>query len=147
MRRLLPITLFLVALAAIARLDSSLPVVRVVGWPWRLAALVPMIISGAMIALAARALREARTTVKPFKRPTSLVTHGVYRISRNPMYLAMILILAGAALFAGSISPWAVVLIFAILMDRLVVVPEEATLEQAFGDEFLRYRRKVRRWI
>lgn len=87
------------------------------------------------------------TAVKPFEKSSSLVTGGVFGISRNPMYLGMTLVLLGAALLLGSLTPFAVVIALPILFDRLFISPKEQMLEGTFGDQFREYRERVRRWI
>lgn len=63
------------------------------------------------------------------------------------MYLGMLLILVGLALLVGSLTPWFVVVGFGILVDGVFIKTEESMLEEAFGEEYRRYRDRVRRWI
>jgi protein-S-isoprenylcysteine O-methyltransferase Ste14 len=125
-------------------------------WPWSLtaggtAAVVAgvlLISLGAMIALAGvRRFRRAGTTVLPFGGTSELVISGVYRFTRNPMYLGMTLAYAGATLLLNSV--WCALFLPAVLMSIyvLVVRPEERYLSQKFGDQYTRYTAKVRRWI
>lgn len=85
--------------------------------------------------------------MKPFEESSALVTHGVFRISRNPMYLGMTLMLLGIALFLGSVTPFLVVIALPVIFDRVFISPEERMLEETFGDQFREYRKRVRRWI
>lgn len=94
---------------------------------------------------AGREFKRLRTTVKPLPRSSALATDGVFRWSRNPMYLGMVFIVAGVALLEGSISPWIVVVALAIVLDWVFVVREEEMLKDTFGDAFERYSRRVRR--
>lgn len=91
-------------------------------------------------------LHRAATAIEPGRTPTSLVTAGPYRFSRNPMYLGQILFLLGLGF---AYSPWLVglALVQGLLLDRLVIPPEEARIEARFGEAFQAYRAKVRRWI
>jgi protein-S-isoprenylcysteine O-methyltransferase Ste14 len=95
------------------------------------------------------AFRKANTTVNPLNPNdcSSLVETGVFRLSRNPMYLALLTALTGWGLFLGS--PWTLVLavLFVLYMNRYQIRPEEQALEAAFGEKFLQYKRRVRRWI
>lgn len=95
------------------------------------------------------AFRNARTTINPLKPEdaTSVVTSGVYRFTRNPMYLGLNLVLLAWALFLSA--PWAFVgpPAFVLYITRFQIVPEERALARLFGPAFADYRAKVRRWI
>jgi protein-S-isoprenylcysteine O-methyltransferase Ste14 len=143
----LPPTFFLGALIAMVALHLLLPVVRLVeGW-WRLAGVVPLM-AGAVFATGPSMVFDRRgTTVKPFEAPSVLVTGGWYRVSRNPMYVGLVLILVGCAALLGTLGPVAVIPAFAWLLDRRFIRPEEAALEDAFGEGYRAYRARVRRWL
>lgn len=105
---------------------------------------------GAAVALmlwAALAFARARTTIVPHQDPSALVATGPYRISRNPIYVADLVILAGWCLVVGA--PLALVLLgpFYVVLNRLFVLPEEARLAAHFGTAYDDYRARVRRWI
>lgn len=95
------------------------------------------------------AFRKAHTTVNPLapQRSTSVVTGGVYRITRNPMYLGLALILLGLALYLAS--PWALLgpVVFVTYITRFQVRPEERVLAARFGDGYTAYCARVRRWL
>lgn len=90
-----------------------------------------------------------RTTVDPRypDKAAKLVVQGLYKYSRNPMYLAIVLALTGIALRLGALSAWAVVPLFAAFITRYQIVPEEKALGQKFGDDYRNYARRVRRWV
>ena len=85
--------------------------------------------------------------IYPFDRPSVLVTSGVFRVSRNPMYLAMIVILIGGALAWGTLSTFIVPPALALLLSRKFILMEEAALSQAFGEKYDGYKGRVRRWL
>lgn len=87
-----------------------------------------------------------RGTPAPFDPPRRLVVRGPYGYVRNPMYLDAWLALAGAALFYETGVLWAYAAGFLVLTHALVVLYEEPTLRQTFGDDYESYCRKVRRW-
>ncbi|MCR3884907.1 isoprenylcysteine carboxylmethyltransferase family protein [Methanotrichaceae archaeon M04Ac] len=91
--------------------------------------------------------KKNRTTVKPQEMPSKLLITGPFRISRHPMYLGMVSILLGEAVFLGSLIAFVFPLIFAILMGLFFIPREEENLERAFGREYVDYKRRVRRWI
>jgi protein-S-isoprenylcysteine O-methyltransferase Ste14 len=93
--------------------------------------------------------RQAKTTVNPMKPEASsaLVTAGIYQLSRNPMYLGMLLILAGWALVVSNLAALVMLPLFVLYLNRFQIGPEERALQARFGAEFEDYCRKVRRWL
>lgn len=91
--------------------------------------------------------RRAATTVIPRQDPSSLITGGVYRWSRNPIYLADVLILLGFVLIWGRALGFVLVPVLAVLLDRRFILGEEARLRAAFGEKFDAYAQQARRWI
>jgi protein-S-isoprenylcysteine O-methyltransferase Ste14 len=89
------------------------------------------------------------TSVNPHRpeNASALVTGGVYRYSRNPMYLGLLLILVAAVLVLGSLTGLPIVLLFIVYMNRFQIKPEEDVMKEKFGDEFLDYKKRVGRWI
>ena len=95
------------------------------------------------------AFRRARTTVNPLKPETSssLVTSGIYRFTRNPMYAGLTLVLLGWAVFLPSAWTLLGPLVFVLYMTRFQIVPEERALAGLFGAIYSEYQAKVRRWV
>jgi len=95
------------------------------------------------------AFRRARTTVNPLKPESAseLVTGGIYRITRNPMYLGMALVLLGWALFLSAPTSLLGVVAFVAFIDRLQIRPEERAMLALFGESFRAYATRVRRWL
>jgi protein-S-isoprenylcysteine O-methyltransferase Ste14 len=95
------------------------------------------------------AFRNAQTTVDPLHpdRATRLVAAGVYRWTRNPMYLGFVLMLIGLAVALQSAVGLAIAGLTAVLLQRLQIIPEERILRQRFGEEYAAYCRRVRRWL
>ena len=147
MKKILPPTYFLAAIVSMVALHFLLPLRKPISFPWRLLGLAPLTAGIILNILADRAFKIHRTTVKPFEKSTTLVTEGIFRVSRHPMYLGMILIVAGIGVLVGSATPWLVVILLAILFDRFFIKTEEQILEETFGDLFREYRKHVRRWI
>jgi protein-S-isoprenylcysteine O-methyltransferase Ste14 len=115
---------------------------------WRIAAGLPLLLAGAVLNVWADQLfKRAGTTVKPFEPSTALIVTGPFALTRHPMYLGMALALAGVALALGSATPWAVLPVFAWLITRRFIIPEERKMEATFGARYLEYAVKVRRWL
>ena len=89
------------------------------------------------------------TSVNPHKpdHVSSLVTSGVYRLSRNPMYLGMLIILFAAALKFGHPIGLIILPLYVLYMNRFQIEPEEKAMEKKFGEKFRKYRQDVRRWV
>lgn len=93
--------------------------------------------------------RNARTTVNPLQPHTTsaLVTSGAYRVTRNPMYLGMLLVLFGWAVALANPLTLVGSIAFILYMNRYQIAPEEAALTGLFGRSYLDYQRAVRRWL
>lgn len=95
------------------------------------------------------AFRRAGTTVNPLDpgSSSSLVTGGIFRLSRNPMYVALLFTLAAWGLFLANFYALAIATLFVPWMNRFQIGPEERAMERLFGDEFERYKKTTRRWL
>jgi protein-S-isoprenylcysteine O-methyltransferase Ste14 len=90
-----------------------------------------------------------RTTINPLKpaSASALVTKGIYRLTRNPMYLGLATLLLAWAIYLGNLAALAGVPLFILYMNRFQIAPEERALAARFGAEFAAYRARVRRWL
>lgn len=95
------------------------------------------------------AFRRAKTTVTPLapEKASQLVVTGLYRISRNPMYLGLLLILTGAMVWLGSGANVFILVSFVAYITAFQIKPEEDRLERIFGPQYQAYKRRVRRWL
>jgi protein-S-isoprenylcysteine O-methyltransferase Ste14 len=137
----------LLGLAAVFALDKSAPGLRFTHTGWQLVGAVVIVAGLALLVLAGGLFKQAGTDMIPFRNVTALVTDGVYRFSRNPMYLGMALVLLGTALTVGAASALVVPLVFAIVVEWRYIRPEEELLAAQFPEAFAAYRRRVRRWL
>jgi len=145
--KVVPLAYLAACIGAAVALDALWPVARVITAPWNLLGVGAVAAGVALVGAAVWSLKRHGTTVKPLRRPKALVTAGVFRVSRHPIYLGFVLCLLGAAVLLGSLTPYAVVIAFAVFLDIVFVRFEEARLEEAFGEAWADYRRKVRRWL
>jgi protein-S-isoprenylcysteine O-methyltransferase Ste14 len=107
-----------------------------------------LIVAGLLFGLSAAGLfRKAGTDVKPWKATSAIVADGVYRLTRNPMYLGMALLYAGLGLFFSSLGAMLLLPVLLIIIQTQVIAREERYLEGKFGDEYRRYKASVRRWL
>ena len=147
MKKPLPPTYVLLSIVIMVALHYIAPVAMILAFPWRFWGLLPLAAGIALNIAADRAFKRRATTVKPFERSTTRLTDGVFRWSRNPMYLGMVLSVAGIALLLGSLSPWLLVAILVFLLQRNFITVEERMLEGSFGAAFIDYKKRVRRWF
>ncbi|HZM06943.1 MAG TPA: isoprenylcysteine carboxylmethyltransferase family protein [Methylocella sp.] len=108
-----------------------------------------LIVAGAITIgiLAVREMRSANTPLDVRKAPTRIVTSGVFQRTRNPIYLGMVLLCIGIAFLADSLWLMMIVPLLAVVLQKGVIEPEEFYLEKNFGEDYLRYKMQVRRWI
>jgi protein-S-isoprenylcysteine O-methyltransferase Ste14 len=145
--RIPPPLLYLLPFASGLLLDRSLHipflprrVARIIGWP----------LVGGGVALAGwsiRTMRGADTTIRPDKPVSKLIQDGPFGYSRNPLYLSDAMLYAGIAVLRNSL--WAILLLPLVLLviEREMIGREERYLERTFGEEYLNYKARVRRWL
>ena len=144
---ILPPAYFLLALVAtilVARLSPG----------WSVASLVFGVVGGGLLVaglainlVADKAFKSSGTTVKPFEESSALVTSGIFRFSRNPMYVGIVLMLVGVSLLNGSIIGVIPALLLAVFLDRRFIRVEEKMLAEKFGDAWQTYAAQTRRWL
>lgn len=109
---------------------------------------VVLLVGAAAIANSAfRAMRRAQTAVNPSSPTTAIVSDGAFGFSRNPLYLSLTMLYGGITLIFNSL--WALLLLLplVIVVQKGAIESEELYLERKFGDEYLRYKASVRRWV
>jgi protein-S-isoprenylcysteine O-methyltransferase Ste14 len=146
-KKILPPTYFFASLIVMFGLHLLFAISKVIQFPWNLFGIIPLALGGILNLIADKDFKKVGTTVKPFEESSVLLTTGVFRLSRNPMYLGMVLILVGVALLLGSLSPYIIAIVFALLMHFVFIIPEERALEARFGKEYLEYQQNVREWL
>jgi protein-S-isoprenylcysteine O-methyltransferase Ste14 len=118
--------------------------------PHRNALVLALLLAGICVAVSGfTAFRRARTTVNPLKpkQASTLVRSGIYRYTRNPMYLGLLLVLLGWALLVSNVIAFVLLPAFILYLNRFQIAPEERALASIFGQEFAAYKAKVRRWL
>jgi protein-S-isoprenylcysteine O-methyltransferase Ste14 len=146
-KEIYPPTYLFLALIIMIGLHFLFPIFQAISPPWNLSGLILIGVGLTMNVVASNAFERQKTTIKPYEEPSVLVTGGLFRVSRNPMYLGALLLLAGVALSLGSLSPFSVVPLFYFLMNEIFIKPEEKVLEETLGEAYLAYKKRVRRWL
>ena len=123
------------------------PIVVVVPRPYAYLGAALMLLGLVLATQAAREFRRVRTAYHLHRDSPVLVTSGLFRLSRNPIYLAMVIWLLGLAALLGSLTVFLFPALLFLLANFLFVPLEENSMEEAFGEQYLAYRARVRRWI
>jgi len=129
---------------------SSLVSPVVVPFGVRVGVALALLVIGQSISISGMvAFRRAKTTMNPIKpgAASSLVSSGVYRFTRNPMYLGLSVSLLGWAMFLSNPLALLGVPLFVLYINRFQINPEERVLSSLFGAEYTAYKEKVRRWL
>ena len=91
--------------------------------------------------------KKEKTTVKPNEDPSKLITEGPFHFSRHPMYLGFILILLGVVIVLGSISSFIALIMIFVTLEKIFIPLEEKQMKKYFGEKYLEYKSRVRRWL
>jgi protein-S-isoprenylcysteine O-methyltransferase Ste14 len=101
----------------------------------------------AVLAMSYGSMAKAGTTINPSEHSSKVVTSGLYAYSRNPIYLGWFLLLAGIGFRNASWLVLVTAVTMVLLLYGAVILQEEAYLEKRFGEEYLQYKKRVRRWL
>lgn len=146
-RKIIPPVYLLSTLILMWLLQHFLPVYRFLEPPLAYAGIVMIFFGVIMAAISAGVFLKVDTGLEPFDEAKVLVTSGFYRFTRNPMYMGMFMMLLGAAFMFGAVSALIPVPVFFLIIRNNFVLGEERFCEAAFGQQYLDYKSKVRRWI
>ncbi len=146
-RKIIPPIYFLLAIVIMATLAHFVPMSHLIYVPLRVFGGLLILIGFAITTSSAYGFKLAGTPIKPFEQPVKLVTDKLYRYSRNPMYLGMMMMLVGTWIALGSLSPVFVIPVFFLIIQEGFIKYEETFLEERFGDAYLDYKDRVHRWI
>lgn len=146
-KKIIPPVYFFVTLLIMVALHYYLPI-KILNFPYSIhLGLILISLGFAFVLWSAFLFGKAGTPIRPFQESTQLVKGGMYRITRNPMYLGLAVVLTGIAFLLGSVSPFVPIPFFIFLIHNLFIVQEELMLEEHFGDEYIQYKLSVRRWL
>ncbi len=146
-RKIVPPAYLFIALLLMWLMQGYFPVLQYIDPPIAYFGVIPIILGIVIAAISADLFKKVGTGIVPFEEATTLVTGGLYGVTRNPMYLGMFLILFGVAALLGSVGAMLPIPLFIVVIRNRFVLGEERFLEAAFGPQYLDYKAKVRRWI
>ena len=146
-KRVLPPVYFFTALLSMVGLHLAIPIRTLIPPPYSYFGAAFVAGGLLMVMWAAGLFHKVQTPIKPFEQSTHLVTVGPFKYSRNPMYLGMLGVLTGVFVLLGSVTPIvAIPILYWVLTTKFIAV-EERSLEETFGEEYVSYKKKVRRWL
>lgn len=130
-------------------LDNSMPIVQIIPETWQLLGLGLIVVAILLDLWSLTLFFLSHTTPNPIKpeNTSELVIRGMYRFSRNPMYLGLLTMLIGWAIYLGSLIAFFILPLFVITLNIQQIKPEEEVLEKKFGEAYLAYKRRVRAWL
>ena len=128
-------------------LHTYLPIVYWLHYPWTYIGTGLVFLGFLLASNSVLLFLRNKTPLHPGVHAKFLITEGIYRFTRNPIYVGMIISLLGIALFLGSSSPLLVIPVFSWIIHTRFVLREEKWMEEWFGEDYLEYKRKTRRWL
>ncbi|HDY7777565.1 methyltransferase family protein [Vibrio vulnificus] len=148
MKKLLPPFLFLTFIIVMGFVRWGVGLPQLLDFPYNLSG-IPIIGIGLILSILGKQLfNKLGTNIQTFDEPTVLVTSGIYKYTRNPMYLGLTIAMLGfSILMGGSLSSFLLAIAFFLITDRWYISYEEQMMYTKFGIEYEEYCRKVRRWI
>lgn len=147
MKKMMPPTYFYILIVLSILLHFIFPIKQIISYPYTLIGILMIILGSVLNICAWQLFMKNKTTQNPFKNPNKFVRKGIYRITRNPMYLGMTFILLGISIILGSLIAFLSPILFFIIMQKLFIPLEEKNMKEKFGKKYSEYKKQVRRWI
>jgi len=143
----LPPTYFIVCLFLAVVLHYFIPIYQLINFPYRYIGLPLTLLGGILNIWSNWIFKQKKTTIKISQQSSALIIGGPFKFSRHPMYLGMFLTVLGLAIFLGSIISFLPAIIFFFIMDIVFISKEEKMMQKTFGQEYLNYKKQVRKWL
>ncbi|KLN59592.1 hypothetical protein WH96_17150 [Kiloniella spongiae] len=147
MQKLLPPLFFLICVVMMVLLNTYYPIIRFLEYPWTLIGLLDLVGGLSITLIAGVQFIRAKTNLKTFNKPDEFVISGLFKLSRNPMYLGFAISAFGVGLYLGALSPFLICALFIVVVDRWYIAYEEGVMALTFGQAYVEYKARVRRWI
>ena len=146
-QKVLPPTFFMGAAVVSVAVHFSLPGIAFVHYPVNLLGVIPIVVGGVLNIWADQIFKNAKTTVKPFEKPSALIVKGPFRMFRHPMYFGMLFILLGISIICGSVMSLIGSIGFWIIIRIRFIPVEEQSMLDAFGSEYRDFTKRVLPWM
>ncbi|MEW5896836.1 MAG: isoprenylcysteine carboxylmethyltransferase family protein [Nanoarchaeota archaeon] len=145
--KILPVIIFALLLLLSIGAHFLFPVFEAIPKPYNMLGLALIPLGLALTSWAGYLFHKTKTSLKPYEAPKFLVTSGPFQISRNPMYLGLVLVFLGTTITLGSLTPFLFPVLFMLIVELLFIPKEEKKLEKAFGTRYLDYKKEVKKWV
>ena len=142
-----PDSCLVILIALSLALHFYFPVGEVIHFPATMVGVIVSVTGLVVSTIANASLLKHRTSTKPFEKPSELIETGIFRYSRNPVYLGMLLVLTGFDVYLGSVTALAVPLVFFFIFNTAIIPSEEGKLQEVFDERYTAYSKRVRRWV
>lgn len=146
-RNVVPIGSLTLGIILAITLHSFFPRPAIIGYPWTHCGTLVIIAGIAQFVASVSLFVRKKTDIRPGGMPTSLIAEGPYRYTRNPIYLANMMVLLGVCLLLGSLVPFIVLPLYFAIVNTFIVPFEERRLISIFGQQYRGYQIRVRRWL
>jgi len=143
---IIPPTLVAYSLILIVLFYFVLPTYNIIPFPFNLGGLI-LVFMAVSVTGKARDLHKKYATTLKISESSHLINEGIFTKTRNPMYLGMSLLLLGIGICFGNLFSMIIPLIFAVVVSIVTIPKEEKLLDETFGEEYVKYKKEVRRWI
>jgi protein-S-isoprenylcysteine O-methyltransferase Ste14 len=142
----IPPLYFYLGIILIISINILFPNFRLIIYPYNLIGIILIIFGFYLNSLAWKLFKQNKTTTT-YKKSKKLITNGIFKITRNPIYIGMSLILLGISISIKNIFAIIIPLLFFIIINKIFIPYEEWKNKKTFGKEYLKYKKKVRRWL
>lgn len=147
MKKLITPLLFFLCFVSMFVLTLALPQLSFIPTPWNYLSFLLIVLGLSLVRRTQKRFKAEATEIHTFRAPKKLVTTGLFRFSRNPVYLGFFIALLGWAMVLGNAAAFDGALLFFVAAHFWYIPFEENALEMAFGKDYLSYKGKVRRWL
>jgi len=147
MKKLIPPVFLVLSAVTMVALHFTFPISTLIFFPFNLLGLIPILLGLNFAEKASTQFSEVDTEIHTFRNPRQLVTQGLFRYSRNPIYLGFLLVLLGLTILLGSASPFLPVIAFFGAAQFWYIPFEERKMKKQFGQAYDDYKKAVRRWL
>lgn len=147
MKAIIPPKLFFISIIVMIILRWFAPIRQYIDYPFNLAGLILFVTGLGVAKYSSDIFEKQGTNIQTFEEPDILVAEGIFKMSRNPMYLGFLIALAGLSLFFGTLSSIFIVILFFLITDRWYIKFEEDMMIEKFGEQYLTYKEQTRKWL
>ncbi len=147
MKKLIPPFLFLICIILMVLIRNVIVIEKIIPQPYNYLGIILLLLGIVMTIKVRKLFNKIETEIHTFKKPRKLVTNGLFKFSRNPIYLGFLISLLGVWVLLGTLIPILVCVLFILVTNYWYISFEEKEMEKQFGAEYRAYKSKVNRWI